>query len=422
MINVLVVGSGGREHTLAWKLSQAPDLEALYCAPGNAGTAEVATNLDVADSDIEGMVKAAREHSIHLVVVGPEAPLALGLADRLRDEGFLVFGPNRAGAQIESSKSWAKAIMDEWGVPTGRATLVSSVDEAAKALDDAGLPVVVKADGLTTGKGVYVCTDRAEADRAVRELIEDEIFGIAGRTVLIEEFLSGVEVSILAVTDGETTFSLLASCDYKRVGDGDAGPNTGGMGAYCPTSAVDAEMTERIQRDVLQPTIDGIRARAGDYRGVLYAGLILTSDGPKVLEFNCRFGDPETQVVLPLLESDFLELCLATARGELSRVPELEWSEGGCVAVVMASQGYPGPYEAGYEIHGLDSLPVGGIAFHAGTAMDGTRVVTAGGRVLAAVGRGPTLEAARDVAYATSDAVRFEGAFRRGDIALREIS
>ena len=420
MTNVLVVGSGGREHTLAWKISQSESLGALYCAPGNAGTTDVATNLDVADTDIEGILAAVREHSIELVVIGPEAPLAAGLADRLRDAGLLVFGPNQAAAQIESSKSWAKEIMEEWGVPTGRAAVATTAEEASAALDRAALPIVVKADGLTTGKGVYICTERAEADQAVQGLMQDGIFGDAGNTILVEEYLSGLEVSILAVTDGVTIIPLLASCDYKRVGEGDVGPNTGGMGAYCPPSVVDAAMIDLIDREILRPTVDGIRARAGEYRGVLYAGLILTDSGPKVLEFNCRFGDPETQVVLPLLESDFLELCLATARGQLANLPPLEWAEGGCVAVVLASAGYPGSYDSGLEIGGLDDLPDGGLVFHAGTALDGERIVTAGGRVLAAVGRGPALEDARALAYATADAIRFDGAFRRGDIALRE--
>ena len=422
MTNVMVVGSGGREHTLAWKLSRSESLGSLYCAPGNAGTAEVATNIDVSDGDIDGILDAAREHAIDLVVIGPEAPLASGLADRLRAEGVLVFGPDQDAAQIESSKSWAKEIMEEWGVPTGRAVVVGTAEEASAALDQADLPIVVKADGLTTGKGVYVCSEREEADQAVRGLMEDAIFGDAGSTILIEEFLSGLEISILAVTDGETITPLLASCDYKRVGEGEVGPNTGGMGAYCPPSAVDAAMIDQIEREVLRPTIDGIRARAGDYRGVLYAGLILTEAGPKVLEFNCRFGDPETQVVLPLLESDFLELCLATAKGELAGLSPLSWSDGGCVAVVLASEGYPGSYARGLEISGLDDLPEGGLVFHAGTALDGDRVVTSGGRVLAAVGQGPTLEDARNLAYATADAVHFDGAFRRSDIALRETS
>ena len=421
MTNVLVVGSGGREHTLVWKLSQSPGLGALYCAPGNAGTAGVATNLDVADTDIDGLVGAAHAHAIDLVVVGPEAPLAAGLADRLRDDGFLVFGPDQAAAQIESSKSWAKEIMEEWGVPTGRAVVVRTPVEARAALDAAGLPVVVKADGLTTGKGVYVCAERDEAEQAIHLLMEEGVFGSAGATVLIEEFLEGLEVSLLALTDGETILPLMPACDYKPIGEDDTGPNTGGMGSYCPPGAVDSALVDSIVRAVIEPALAGIRARAGGFRGVLYAGLILTANGPKVLEFNCRFGDPETQVVLPMLETDFLELCLATARGELARAPELAWAPGGCVAVVLASEGYPGSYRTGLEISGLDDLPEGGLVFHAGTAPDDGRTVTAGGRVLAAVGRGDSLEEARDRAYATADAIQFEGAYRRADIARREI-
>jgi len=421
MTNVLVIGSGGREHTLVWKLSQNPEIGELYCAPGNAGTAGHAANLDIADSDIEGLVDAARSHAVDLVVIGPEAPLAAGLADRLRGEGYLVFGPDKAAARIESSKSWAKEIMEEWGVPTGAARVLASPDEAHEAVENANLPVVVKADGLTTGKGVYVCESREDAHQAVRVLMEEGIFGTAGTTVLIEEFLTGLEVSLLAVTDGETVVPLLPACDYKRIGEGDSGPNTGGMGAYCPPGRISSALVDQIIREVIRPTLDGIKARAGSYRGVLYAGLILTEAGPKVLEFNCRFGDPETQVVLPMLESDFLQLCLAAARGDLANLPPLAWRNGACVAVVLASEGYPGPYETGLEIQGLDDLPAGGLVFHAGTASDGERIVTAGGRVLAAVGRGPTIEAARDLAYATADAIRYDGVYRRGDIAEREI-
>jgi phosphoribosylamine---glycine ligase len=421
MVKVLVVGSGGREHTLAWKLTQSAALEALYCAPGNAGTAAIATNLDVADSDIDGIVTVARELAIDLVVVGPEAPLAAGLADRLRENNFLVFGPDQAAAQIESSKSWAKEIMDEWGVRTGRAQIATSAESAWAALGAAEFPVVVKADGLTTGKGVYVCSEPQEAEEAIQLLMQEGIFGSAGATVLIEEFLEGLEVSILAITDGETIIPLMPACDYKRIGEGDTGPNTGGMGAYCPPGAVDAAFVERIVKEVLAPTLAGIRARAGAYRGVLYAGLILTEDGPKVLEFNCRFGDPEIQVVLPMLESDFLNLCMATARGELSGVPPLAWSEGACVGVVLASQGYPASYETGLEISGLDHIPEGGLVFQAGTVLEGERTRTSGGRVLAAVGKGATLAAARDSAYAVADAIHFDGAYRREDIASREL-
>ncbi|CAN5692226.1 phosphoribosylamine--glycine ligase [soil metagenome] len=421
MTNVLVVGSGGREHTLVWKLSHSPGIGELYCAPGNAGTAGLAVNLEIPDGDTDSLLEAAQALAIDLVVIGPEAPLAAGLADRLRAEGFLVFGPDKAAARIESSKSWAKEIMEEWGVPTGAARVVTDIDEAREAIEQARLPVVVKADGLTTGKGVYVCDDREGARQAVSALMEDGIFGDAGTTVLIEEFLSGIEVSILAVTDGETIIPLLPACDYKRIGEGDSGPNTGGMGAYCPPGAVDEDLVQQVVREIIRPTLDGIRARAGSYRGVLYAGLILTESGPKVLEFNCRFGDPETQVVLPMLESDFLQLCLATARNELADLPQLGWADGGCVAVVLASEGYPGSYDTGKEIRGLDAIPEGGLVFHAGTALDGERIVTAGGRVMAAVGRGQSIAAARELAYAAADAIEFDGVYRRNDIAIREL-
>jgi phosphoribosylamine--glycine ligase len=420
MTDVLVVGGGGREHALAWKLAQSASIGRLYCAPGNAGTAALGMNLPVDDGDLDGIVAVVEERDIGLTVIGPEAPLAAGLADRLRERGRLVFGPDSDAAQIESSKAWAKEIMEEWGVPTGRAVVVSTLDQALAAIDSSPLPVVVKANGLTAGKGVYVCQSRNEAREAARLLMAEEIFGRSGETVLVEEFLTGMEVSLLAVADGATVIPLLPACDYKTIGEGDTGPNTGGMGAYAPPGAVDERLVGAIVDTIIRPTLEGIRARAGAYRGVLYAGLILTSDGPKVLEFNCRFGDPEAQVVLPMLQADLLELCLATARGELAALPPLAWHEGACVAVVLASGGYPGAYSTGYPIHGLDALPAGGLIFHAGTALRDGEIVTAGGRVLAAAGRGSTIAEARRLAYATADAISFEGAYRREDIGLRE--
>lgn len=419
--NVLVVGGGAREHTIAWKLAQSPDIGELYCAPGNAGTEHLATNLPLADSDMDAIVHAVERHNIGLTVVGPEAPLAAGLGDRLRERGHLVFGPSRAGARIESSKVWAKEMMQRAGVPTGKAQVVSDLEAAERAIHMMNEPLVVKADGLAAGKGVFVCDSREEARDAASTLLEERELGDAGSTVLIEEFLSGMEVSLLALTDGETIISLLPACDYKRVGDGDVGPNTGGMGAYAPPAAVSQEHVRQITTTIIEPTIAAMRAQDIEYQGVLYAGLILTDQGPKVLEFNCRFGDPEAQVVLPQLESDLLQLCLATARGELASVGPLEWRPGACVGVVLASGGYPGSYATGAQIDGLDAVPEGGLVFHAGTSRQNDTIVTAGGRVLTAVGLGDDMRTARDKAYQVATSIWFEGRQFRSDIALREL-
>jgi phosphoribosylamine--glycine ligase len=420
-VNVLVVGSGGREHALVSKLNQSPLLGRLVCAPGNAGTASIVENIPVQPNDQAGILQIVDELGVDLVVVGPEAPLAAGLADTLWAAECRVFGPGREAARIESSKAWAKALMLEAGVPTGRALVFHDLPSALGAVTEMGSPVVIKADGLAAGKGVLVCQTAEEAEAAVRSLLGERSLGEAGASVLIEEFLSGQEVSLLVVTDGETYRPLMPACDYKRVNEGDAGPNTGGMGAYAPPAAADAAFLRTVSAAIIEPTLAALRRRGLDYRGVLYAGLILTADGPKVIEFNCRFGDPETQVVLPMLESDLLELCLATAEGRLSEAPPLQWRSGAAVGVVLASGGYPGDYQTGYPIHGLDQLPNGGLVFHAGTGLQDDRVVTAGGRVLTAVGLGPSMAAARDLAYATAEAIHFEGRHFRRDIALREV-
>lgn len=421
-MSILVVGSGAREHALVWKLAQSERAGRLFAAPGNAGTATLAENLDVPASDVDGIVAAVEQYDIDLVVVGPEAPLAAGLADALRARGRVVFGPSAAGARIESSKAWAKELMVAEGVPTARAVVCDSLPAALTELEEMVAPVVVKADGLAAGKGVVVCQTHAEASEALRSMLADYALGDAGTRVLIEECLVGPEVSFLALTDGETIVPLVPACDYKRAFDGDEGPNTGGMGAYSPTALVGPAMAARIVDEVLRPVVRGMAAQGIDYRGVLYAGLMLTADGPKVIEFNCRFGDPETQVILPLLDADLVELCAATADGRLAEVDKPTWRRGACVGVVVAAGGYPGPYPSGCSIDGLDALPEGGVVFHAGTVSRGDETVTAGGRVLTAVGCGEDMAAARDLAYVTASAVGFDGAFYRSDIALREIA
>lgn len=345
--NVLVVGSGAREHVLCWKLSQSVGLGELYCAPGNAGTSILATNLAYEETDFNGLIAAVDERNIDLVIVGPEAPLAAGLADALRAENTPVFGPDREAARIESSKAWAKSLMEQASIPTGKAQVVSTLEDAESVIHGMSEPLVVKADGLAAGKGVFICQEREEARDVCLSLLQSGILGDAGRTVLIEEFLTGMEVSVLAVTDGTNVVPLLPACDYKRVGEGDTGPNTGGMGAYAPPGAVNRELVDEITRRIIEPAIEAMRMEGLTYRGVIYAGLILTDAGPKVLEFNCRFGDPEAQVVLPMLKSDLLDLCMRAAAGDLADVQTLEWHEGGCVGVVLASEGYPGSYERG---------------------------------------------------------------------------
>ncbi len=413
----MVVGGGGREHAIAWKLRQSPRLEELFVAPGNAGTAAIATNLDVKASDIEGLVAAAREHRVELVVVGPEEPLARGLADRLEAEGIAVFGPRQAGARIEASKAWARELVARYGIPHPTFAIFDSRTDARDYVQSLPEPPVVKADGLAGGKGAFVCESKEEALAVIDRLMVEEALGPAGRTVVVEEKLAGREVSAHAFTDGRTVVPMPFACDYKRALDGDRGPNTGGMGAYSPALWLD-EPTERfVHQQITEATVRALAAEGIDYRGVLYPGLMVTEQGPLVLEFNCRFGDPETQVLLPRLKSDLLEIAWAVANGRLHEVA-VEWSTDACVGVVLASGGYPDEYRTGYPIYGLSSVEGDVLVFHAGTALgdDGT-VVTAGGRVLTVVALAPTLTEARARAYRAVQHIHFTRAHYRRDIA-----
>lgn len=421
-LHVMVVGGGGREHAIAWKLAQSPRTAALFCAPGNAGTSDVAGNVPIRPTDTEAVLAFAQERQIDLVVIGPEEPLAVGIADRLTEAGIPVCGHSAAAAQLESSKAFAKDVMATAGVPTARSIVVDELVNGLGALSEFELPVVIKADGLAAGKGVVITPSRHEAQTVLTAFLEDQALGGAGSRVVIEECLRGLEVSVFALVDGDTVVTLPAACDYKRIFDGDRGPNTGGMGSYCPPPAMRDGVLAQVKTAILEPTVREMSNRGMPMRGALYAGLMLTDEGPQVLEFNARLGDPETQVVLPLLDGDLTELFDAIAHGRLSEAQAPQPASGAAVGVVVASGGYPGPYQTGLPIEGLEAVPDDVLIFHAGTARnDAGKVVTAGGRVLNVVGLGPDLETARERAYTAVDAVHFDQMHVRRDIALREV-
>ena len=384
-------------------------------APGNAGTAQIATNLPIEATDLPGLLAAARSHGVDMTVVGPEAPLAAGIVDLFREQGLRVVGPTRGAAQIESSKSYAKRLMEKHGIPTAQSWLFDTPAEARAHVAEAPMPLVVKADGLTAGKGVTVCHSREEALRAISSCMDERIYGDAGASVLVEEYLAGQEVSVFAFTDGVHISPLVAACDYKRLLEGNEGPNTGGLGSYSPPPFWSEALSQEIEERIVRPTVDALAEEGHPYQGALYAGLMLTEGGPKVLEFNCRLGDPEAQVVLPRLTSDFLDMLTAVADGTLDWRP-VEWTGPVCAGVVLASQGYPQEYRTGQPVSGLDSLDPDAWVFHAGTRQEGADVVTAGGRVLMVVGQGASLEEAREHAYRNVERVHFEGAYYRRDI------
>jgi phosphoribosylamine--glycine ligase len=421
-MKVLVVGGGGREHALAWKIAQSPRVTQLYCAPGNPGIARVAECLPIPQDNIAALRDAVKAHRVDLTVVGPEAPLAAGIVDEFRKDKLLVFGPHKAAARIEASKAFSKDLMVRLRIPTAEAQTFTTLAPALEYLDRRDAPIVVKADGLAQGKGVVVAATRAEAGEAVRAMLEGKAFGEAGACVVIEEFLDGEEMTVMAFTDGKTVIPLAPAQDHKRVGDGDTGPNTGGMGAYAPAPIGTRELIDRVRRTILEPVVEGLSRAGSPFHGVLYAGLMMVRGEPKVLEFNARMGDPETQVVLPLLKTDVVDVLAAVAEHRLDGLA-VEWHDRAAVCVVMAAPGYPGPPTKGIPIHGLAELEQQDelVVFHAGTAVGPGGVVTAGGRVLGVTGIGDTLEAARDRAYAGVRRISFDGMHYRSDIAARAV-
>lgn len=421
-MKILVVGSGGREHAMVWKLAQSSRTPTLYCAPGNAGIESLATCVPVKADDIAGLKTFVQSEKIDLTVVGPEAPLALGIVDEFRKSELKIFGPTKGAARIEASKVFSKEIMASAKILTAKAQSFDQIEPALVYVALHELPVVVKADGLAQGKGVMVAATREEAMQAVRDSMEHAVFGQAGQRVLIEQFLDGEELTIMAFTDGRTVVPMLPAQDHKRVRDGDAGPNTGGMGAYCPAPLGTTALCEQVTRQVLYPAVEALSRMGCPFQGVLYAGLMVVKGTPYVLEFNARMGDPETQVVLPLLKTDLLEVIEAVVEHRLEQLT-VDWHDETAVCVVMTSGGYPGAYQTGRPIHGLPTTTEAtAMVFHAGTARTGTEVVTAGGRVLGITGRGKTLADAQAEAYRVTKSIVFDGAHYRTDIAHRAFS
>jgi phosphoribosylamine--glycine ligase len=422
-MDVLLIGSGGREHAIAWKLAQSKDLGKLYIAPGNAGTERCGENVAIAANDVKAIVDFAKQNSIGLVVVGPEDPLAAGLVDALEQAGIKAFGPSAAAAQLEADKAFAKQLMRASSISTAEGRIFDRFSDAKKYIASRDEPVVIKAAGLAQGKGVIVCDDPADGILAAEKIMCDRIFGTAGDKIIVEDKLLGEETSILAFVDGHNIYIMESSQDHKPVGDGDTGPNTGGMGAYSPAPVVTEELMNRITREILVPVVDGMNRNGTPYKGVLYAGLMLTGGGPRVLEFNVRFGDPETQPILMRLKSDLLDVCLAVCEGRLDDVT-LKWDPRPAVCVIMASGGYPGNYEKGKKISGLDEAEQleDVVVFHAGTKNQDGDIVTSGGRVLGVTALGKNIADAKARAYQAVDKIKFDGAYFRRDIADKAIN
>jgi phosphoribosylamine--glycine ligase len=420
-MNIMVIGGGGREHAICWKLSQSDTVKDLYCVPGNGGTGSIAVNTDINVREHSEVVAFCREKNIDLVVVGPEAPLAVGIADSLVSEGIAVFGPTYSGARLESSKIMAKELMGHYDIPTASFRIFDDFHKAEEYIRKQGAPLVVKAYGLAAGKGVIIAEDKEDAVRAAREMLVDRKFGAAGSKIIVEEFLSGEEASIIVLTDGKTIIPLATSQDHKRALDGDRGPNTGGMGAYSPAPVITEDLQREIMDAIIRPTVDALNRQGITYRGVLYAGIMVTDDGPRVLEYNVRFGDPEAQVILPRMKTDAAELFMAAARGKLEGMT-VEWDDREHVCVVMASEGYPGDYPRGREITGIaEAEKEGAVVFHAGTKVEEGRLLTSGGRVLGVVGSGDDIKDALEKTYRAVNRIDFKGKQFRHDIGYRAV-
>jgi len=421
-MNILVIGNGGREHALVWKLAQSPRVSKIYCAPGNAGIAGMAECVPIQVDDLTRLQAFAKSHTIDLTIVGPELPLSLGIADEFRKAKLRIFGPTRNAARIESSKSFAKELMVRENIPTAASRSFDTLDAALMWLETCEMPIVVKADGLAQGKGVIICATKVEAQEAVRSMLRDQHFGEAGKRVVLEEFLDGEELTVMAFADGRTVIPMIPAQDHKRIGEGDTGPNTGGMGAYAPAPLATPELRRRILEEVLHPAVTGLSRVGSPFYGVLYAGLMIKDGKPYALEFNARFGDPETQVVLPLLQTDLLDIIEAVVEHRLDQI-QVAWHNQAAVCVVLTSEGYPGPYPTGLPITGLPEQPTKSVVvFHAGTTQSERTVLTNGGRVLGVTALAETIRNAQEQAYAALAPIQFEGRYYRSDIAHRVLS
>jgi phosphoribosylamine--glycine ligase len=416
-IKILVVGGGAREHTLVWKLAQSPKVDEIYAAPGNAGTAGIARNLNIKDVDIDALLKFARENRIDLTVVGPENPLAEGIVDQFSQYGLATFGPTQKAAEIESSKVFSKELMQRHGIPCARSASFSDFEKAKEYVRNQKPPIVIKADGLAAGKGVIIAESLAEAEESLAKIMQAKAFGAAGNRVVIEEHLYGREMSFFVFTDGRTVIPTVPACDYKRIYDGNQGPNTGGMGSYSPPPFYNVVLGNIIMKTIMEPAVLALADEGRWYKGALYGGLMITNNMPKVIEFNARLGDPETQVVMPRLKTALVDIMMAAFDNTLDKI-DVEWSEDACVGVVMASGGYPGSYQTGFPISGLDAVDDDIVIFHAGTRLSPEgQVLTSGGRILTVVATGKTLAEAREKVYKNITCIHFEGCYYRKDIA-----
>lgn len=419
-MKILVIGSGGREHALCWKLAQHPDAE-IYAAPGNIGMIDVATLVNIKVDDIQGLVDFAKAEAIDLTVVGPELPLTLGVVDAFQEAGLACFGPNKAAARLEGSKAFSKELMKKYNIPTAAFDTFTEVAPAKAFVDEIGVPCVVKADGLAAGKGVIICMTREEADKAIEDMLSDHAFGDASATIVIEEYMEGPEVSVLAFADGKHVLPMVSAQDHKRIFDGDKGPNTGGMGAYSPAPVYTEELSKLVNETIIAPTIAAMAAEGAPFTGILYTGLMLTEKGPRVLEYNVRFGDPETQPIMVRMKSDIVDLFQACLDGTLDQAT-LEWYDEAAVCIIMASGGYPASSEKGVPIHGLDTIAEEeAIVFHSGTALKDDQIVTNGGRVLGVTAKDTTIKGAIDKAYAAVEKITFDHMQFRRDIGARAL-